>query len=548
MRPFLVFLALAVLPLQAQERLVESIEVRVVNVDVVVTDREGNPVTGLTKNDFEILEDKRPQTITNFYEVRGGSPLQPAAQTADAPPPPPAQPRNFILFVDNSAMHPVLRRHVTAELKKFVDTRLRPEDFATVVSWTNRLSIDAPLTNDKAQLHAALDQIAASGTPGSVKSAFQAVQQHCRRHLNFAASGRMPVRVAYEECIADARIEAQRVALYSRAVLNAVDLAMATVAGVEGRKIVVMAGSELPVWPGVDLYNWANAIFNRYMTGLDAALKQPQAEMREQREVLHELGRSANAHGATLYLLSVLMPADNFTPASDTGISDDGGDFARAGNTEEAHELLARLTGGAAAPMAGIGRFFDTIARDLDSYYSLGYRPSGDVRGDRPITVRAKNRNHVVRARQSYAPKSADDQMNDRVIANIFTPARENEWKVQMRTGTPRLVERGRWAVDLEVRATPTVTLIPQGDELAGGFKVFVAVGNPQGALSTTFRQPNGIRIKASEEKSFRAEPLVFTATLTVSEGENLISVGFVDQISQVMGFARGTVTAGPSK
>src|SRR6476620_11665513 len=81
MRPSLVLLALAVLPLQTQMPVIESIEVRVVNVDVVVTDRDGKPVTGLTKEDFEILEDKRPQKITNFYEVRGGESVQAIEQT-----------------------------------------------------------------------------------------------------------------------------------------------------------------------------------------------------------------------------------------------------------------------------------------------------------------------------------------------------------------------------------------------------------------------------------------------------------------------------------
>src|SRR5205809_6935145 len=61
---------IAALPLLAQEKLVETIEVRVTNVDVVVTDRAGNPVHGLTRDDFELLENGKPQTITNFYEVK----------------------------------------------------------------------------------------------------------------------------------------------------------------------------------------------------------------------------------------------------------------------------------------------------------------------------------------------------------------------------------------------------------------------------------------------------------------------------------------------
>ena len=74
-------MAVAALALQ----LSESIEVRVVNVDVVVADRDGKPVTGLTKDDFEIFEDKKPQVITNFYEVRGGVPAETGAENGADP-------------------------------------------------------------------------------------------------------------------------------------------------------------------------------------------------------------------------------------------------------------------------------------------------------------------------------------------------------------------------------------------------------------------------------------------------------------------------------
>ena len=70
-------MAVAALALQ----LSESIEVRVVNVDVMVADRDGRPVTGLTKDDFEIFEDKKPQVITSFYDVRGGVPAESGAET-----------------------------------------------------------------------------------------------------------------------------------------------------------------------------------------------------------------------------------------------------------------------------------------------------------------------------------------------------------------------------------------------------------------------------------------------------------------------------------
>ncbi len=49
--------------------LAERIDVTVINVDVMVTDRAGHPVSGLTREDFEVFEDGRPQKITNFYTI-----------------------------------------------------------------------------------------------------------------------------------------------------------------------------------------------------------------------------------------------------------------------------------------------------------------------------------------------------------------------------------------------------------------------------------------------------------------------------------------------
>jgi VWFA-related protein len=45
------------------------VDVRYVDVDVTVTDEQGNVVTGLTQDDFELFEDGKPQTIQTFSFV-----------------------------------------------------------------------------------------------------------------------------------------------------------------------------------------------------------------------------------------------------------------------------------------------------------------------------------------------------------------------------------------------------------------------------------------------------------------------------------------------
>ena len=45
----------------------EPINVPLVSVDIVVTNRQGRPIEGLTQDDFEVFEDGRPMDITHFY-------------------------------------------------------------------------------------------------------------------------------------------------------------------------------------------------------------------------------------------------------------------------------------------------------------------------------------------------------------------------------------------------------------------------------------------------------------------------------------------------
>ncbi len=49
----------------------DTVDVYVVNVEVIVTDKDGKPATGLTRDDFEIYEDGEPVEVANFFAVEG---------------------------------------------------------------------------------------------------------------------------------------------------------------------------------------------------------------------------------------------------------------------------------------------------------------------------------------------------------------------------------------------------------------------------------------------------------------------------------------------
>ncbi|MBA2303216.1 MAG: VWA domain-containing protein, partial [Acidobacteria bacterium] len=68
----------------AQPRQTFRSATRLIEVPVIVTDRAGKPVTGLTQGDFTVTEDGVPQEI-RFFEVRDlrTAPSQPVASATD---------------------------------------------------------------------------------------------------------------------------------------------------------------------------------------------------------------------------------------------------------------------------------------------------------------------------------------------------------------------------------------------------------------------------------------------------------------------------------
>jgi VWFA-related protein len=87
-----------------------SVDVRVINVDVSVIDGSGSPVTDLTRDDFEILEDNQPQKITNFLQVNRSTATAPDARTISDF----QFRRRMILLVDNNYIDKSGRRAAEA--------------------------------------------------------------------------------------------------------------------------------------------------------------------------------------------------------------------------------------------------------------------------------------------------------------------------------------------------------------------------------------------------------------------------------------------------
>jgi hypothetical protein len=234
---------------------------------------------------------------------------------------------------------------------------------------------------------------------------------------------------------------------------------------------------------------------------------------------------------------------------TDNDPSKEGANFVEFANSATSMQTLSRVTGGTmVAKTWNFDAALRAITADLGAYYSIGYRSMRDDKpGEHAITVRTKRADLRVRTRKSYVIRSADEQVGDNVVANIVHPIVKGEIPVTIKVSPPQAAG-GHYNVALDVSfPAAAVTTLPEADnKVAGGFTIYIAAGTPFGAFSPVSKRPEVFRVPAQTQKAMVAQnyPLVLHAQVMVGKGENVISVGVVDQISSTAGFARATVMA----
>jgi VWFA-related protein len=535
------------------EQLVESIEVRVTNIDVVVLDRAGHPVTGLTKDDFEIYEDGKLKPLSNFYEVRESAETRgksdAAAPEAAAMKDP--RPRRVIFFIDNYSMHPSKRAEVIRSIQKFFDRLLVPGDEAAIVTWNRNLKMIRSFTGDLDLLEASLAELAKSSSGGlSMDHEVDRMKSRCLNILDDARNMGIKgpgIPRAHEECLSMATLQAEDLFTVERSLTSAIDTMLATLGGVEGKKVMVFAGAHLPDHPGLDLFQWVDDTFQPYIKDM-----QPSSFTMRGRRVLtsslDNVARHANANGITMYMIDAADNMKGFMPnaESSTEAVDVSSSFASYASTLTAFAAVAGSTGGMALTRAnGFDFALNTLARDLNSYYSLGFKPEArQQEGERSIEVKCKRPGVSVRSRHSYRSKSAQDTMSDRVVANLFHRSMQSDLAVSVTTGGMKRQGKG-WLVPISVSLPASdITMIPDGKEVLGGFDVYIAVGNEDGAMSSITKKGQIIRVPTGAAEALKKGPLVFNADLVVQKGEHVLSIGVIDRITSSSGFARAKLSA----
>jgi len=472
-------------PLHAQQ-FTEKIDVSIVNVDVTVTSR-GEPVRGLTRDDFEVLEDGRPQTITHFYAVENKPALR--AQ-ANAPAPPAAEVasderfrRKVLVIVDNVHTSKINRNRALEKLERFIDDHFAGGEYDWSIAVAgSRLQLVLPLTSDKDTIHTAITAIRKEGTWRAYRDALVAranadrgVQPSRLYSDPFATfeGHNMDDTVAFMTTV-----DTLEQNMLSMGTVRAIREATRSFANTSGRKIILLLSSGIG---SADLE--VQNIRSGPVTGGDSptgpAAGDPRLvaadSARFNTSLRDTIIREANASNVSLYIIN----PEGLVPSMDVD-----SEFAPRATNNGPLYWLARETGGMLMPGNRPELSLQQFDRTSANFYSLGYRPDhGDDSGYHRITVRLKgNQKYELRHRDGYASLSSDLQVMRSMTSPISPTMHTATIPFTATTGEVRK-DKGGLLVPIEARVPlKDLQFLPEGAAWRAHVELYVSIFDQNGA------------------------------------------------------------------
>jgi VWFA-related protein len=508
-----------------------------VSVDVVVRDRDGNVVKGLTEADFTIVEDGRPQQVRTFaYQEIGVAPpaavttavlagveerAVTAGRTADVPPPTApmrsedlAGRRLVILLFDTSSMQPEdVQRSVDAA-RAFVRDDMSTADLVAVARVSSLLDVLTDFTSDRDAVTTALNQLAYSdGTETPPPSAATAATDEA-------------TAAATEDPEADA--EAAELEMFNNDVrLRALRALAESLTPIEQKKAI--------------LY---------FSAGMQRSGQDNQVELRG--AINAAVRANVSIYPVDTRGLQAVVPGGDARQASGRGRAMFSGrgmgqQFARLASSQDTLVSLAADTGGRAFTNTNnFGDAFDRLRRDLSAYYLLGYSSSNTAKDGRfrRIQVRVKGDGYRVEARAGYYA--------DRDFAHTSKADRETLLEEQLfadvsATDLPVIAAAMYFRMAADKYYVPLAVSVPGSavPVAAGAREVTLDIlgqirderGLPVGRLRQTMKVPAG------EAATLSGKQILYQSGMTLPPGRFSIKAVVRENASGLMGTFEAPIT-----
>lgn len=341
---------------------VVRITTNLVQVDAVVTDKKGKQVNDLQAEELEILEDGKPQKITNFSYVSMESsetapPAKHAAKPIDkaAPPVPPVRlrpeqvRRTIALVVDDLGLSFESTYFVRQALKKFLEQQMQPDDLVAIIRTGGGIGALQQFTSDKRQLNAAVDKVKWNPSGRGGISAFAPIGVEDSTDVGGSD------RRAYED------IDQFREDVFAVGTLGALNYIVRGLRELPGRKSVILISDGIKIFNASDLSRGSRIL---------ASLRRLTDLANRASVVIYTM----DARGLQIFGLTAADSTLDLTPDQiEQRLSDRRTSFFESQN---GLNYLAQQTGGLAIRNSNdINGGIRRVLEDQKGYYLIGYRP-----------------------------------------------------------------------------------------------------------------------------------------------------------------------------
>ncbi len=550
--------AAAQTPAQAPDpyRVRSAAALTLVNVDVVVTRKDGTPVEGLTADDFVVLHDGKPVAVTNLREERRGTSrpapaassetadgATPAGAQAPGPTPDPAPPdrmrRHLLFFFDDVALpDPGERSEVLGAMKAIVRSSLEPGDGAMIVSWRRGIRRVFPFTGDVALLERRLDAVARDagrlGTETQTELDQLAADDAFYAWTSEGNGDSGPTR---------RRLIEERYAEV-RAKLGVLKGLMAVFSGLEGRKTLLLVSRRLSKSAGAEY----EARFQSTQGARRGLASEPVSGV-DTRPFISALTKSANAAGVTIHAIYAEARSTGLPSAASTDV---GRMTARTGgytaippsvdpwmNEMATLGLVTEKTGGVVVGDARKASLFaERVVSDLSHWYLIGYpKPEGSGTSQ-SISVRVKRPGLEVRSRREFVERPAGEVIRERVLANLFRKDEAARLPIAVSPGAPFKAKKDLYRTRVLVRVpVRDLALLPDGDHAKGAFTVWWVSATQAGEVSDVRKERHDVRVSADSAGPASSQILDLEVEVETVDPESRISLCVQDETSGNAGF-----------
>lgn len=509
----------------------EEIEVRVIDVDVVVTGRDGKPLTNLTRADFELYEDGKRVEIAYFSTIVDGG-LARASKVVGSIEAPaeiaPRSPLTWAVFVDQSNLPPSARNATLQQLHTFMERAVHPDDRGMLATYDGHgFKVRAEGITTREDLLRILAGLQKEGVrPGAELLAAGRI----RHELEEALPGdeeilRMDIALLVEE-------EAARTQKSIEAMGSLFDVLQ----GVEGRLALVYVGNGFSTLPAMTI----TEAFRRRFPSMAEEPDAPRPETHQPflRQKIQRLYQRIIATRAAMYSIDAGAQFGG-SPVEDRGsLVVDGvveGGAARLVEAGSARELAQRTGGLYFRTNPGLADQLEAVRTDLTNYYSLGYRPQGTPGRERAIRVKVNVDGARVRYREAVRERTTSEQQSDALVAGLFSPGQANPLGVVMVLEAPRRASKGRKRVLPVTLKVPLkdLTFVPRGGVHEGGLFFDFAMAANDGTIWQLGTRELPLTIPDTALAKARRQSVSYSVEVPLDTRGTRLSVSVQDRIGE---------------